>query len=247
MRTIIAPAFIAILLSGCAVELLTTTAIQGELQSGQMKAMKRQIQGAASTSGKINLQKAIGHYSGEHGTYPPSLDALVPNYLPAVPLKTDGTSYGYDATTGRIFEEGTLAIDTKTIQDINSAINQYGTQVGYYPPTLDVLYPQFLASPPRRSQGQQFVYNNQNGYVGLPGGTSGQQNSPQRSAASQGYGGGGGGPMGEVMTGIAIQNEMNSQSHAGVNRVGSVGRGSIQNISGTHNDRQNQVMDDLGL
>ena len=250
MRTSIAMTIAVLVLSGCAVELLTTTAIQSELQAEQMKAMKRQVQGAASTSGKINLQRGIGLYHAENGVYPPTLDARAPNYLPAVPLKVDCSFYGYDPTTGRIFEQstvpsGSLAADTRTIQAIKSAINQYGTNVGYYPPTLDALYPQYLASPPRTSAGAQFVYNNQNGFVGTPGAASPQQGGTR--TGSGGYGGGGAGPMGEVMTGIAIQNQMNSQSNAGVNSAGSFGRRSVDGVAGTHNDRQNQIMDDLGL
>lgn len=252
MRTAIAITIAAVVLSGCAVELLTTTAIQSELQAEQMKAMKRQVQGAASSSGKINLQRAIGVYHAENGVYPPTLDALAPNYLPTVPVKVDGASYGYDPATGRIFEQstvpsGSLAADTKTIQDIKNAINQYGTQVGYYPPTLDALYPQYLSSPPRTSMGGQFVYNSQNGFVGMPGTGAPRQRQSGAGQGSGGYGGGGAGPMGEVMTGIAIQNQMNSQSNAGVNSAGSYGRRSVNGVAGTHNDRQNQIMDDLGL
>ena len=76
--------------SGCGVELLTTTAIQGELQAQQMKALKGQVEHAAGTSGQVNLQRAIDTYRAETGVNPPSLEALVPNYIAQIPVQAGG-------------------------------------------------------------------------------------------------------------------------------------------------------------
>ena len=53
--------------------------------------------------------------------------------------------------------------------------------------------------------------------------------------------------MGEVMTGMGIQNELNSMGNSGASSVGGYGRRNIRSQAGNHNQRQEQVMDDLGL
>ena len=73
-------------LAGCGVELLTTTAVRGELEAQQMTAMKRQLQGVAENTGQMNVERAIQTYRAEKGVNPPSLHSLVPNYLPALPV-----------------------------------------------------------------------------------------------------------------------------------------------------------------
>ena len=145
---------LGVALAGCGAELLTTTAIQGELQAQQLSAMQRQVKGAADTSGRIQIERAITAYHAEKGVYPPSLDALAPQYLPAVPRRPDGSPYGYDPASGRLMDGpapagGPTPQDYQTMEQIRTAINQYGTATGYYPPTLDALAPTYLPAPPR--------------------------------------------------------------------------------------------------
>ena len=104
MRSVFA-LVLCLALTGCGVELLTTTAIQGELQTQQMQAMKRQVQSASDTSGRVTLERAIQTYRAEKGGNPPSLASLVPDYMPAVPKRGDGTEYGYDPARGQLFFE----------------------------------------------------------------------------------------------------------------------------------------------
>ena len=61
--------------------------------------------------------------------------------------------------------------DQQTLYAIQQAIVQYGRATGYYPPTLDDLYPHYLPRLPRTATGEHFFYNNQNGYVAHPGTT----------------------------------------------------------------------------
>lgn len=236
---------LGLLLWGCMAEVLTTTAIQGELQAQQLKAMRGQVQRASGTTGRIYLEKAIDTYRAEEGTNPPSLEVLVPDYLPALPTATDGSAYGYDPSTGQLLEGGQTGggvSDTQKIEQIRGAINQYGTAVGFYPPTLDALVPQYLSAVPRSAAGQEFIYNNQNGYLAAPETSTAGQNRPAGGVAM-----GGAGPMGEVMTGIGMQNQLNSMSNGGSGAAGSYGRQAIGNATGTHNDQQDKVMDNLGL
>ena len=234
--------------SGCGVELLTTTAIQGELQAQQMKALKGQVEHAAGTSGQVNLQRAIDTYRAETGVNPPSLEALVPNYIAQIPVQAGGAPYGYDPSTGRLLTgagAASAASEQQTLQEIRAAINRYGTATGYYPPTLDALVPNYLPAPPRTSSGQPFLYNNQNGYVDVPPVAAGSA-APRGAPAGRGMPVGGG-PMGEVMTGIGMQQQLGSQSHAGSASAGTRMREQTGVATGDHNARQNQIMNDLGL
>ncbi|MGQ9919242.1 MAG: hypothetical protein ACUVS7_17700, partial [Bryobacteraceae bacterium] len=74
-------------------EVLTATAIQGELQAQQAQAIQRQVAVAANQSGRSRLEQAIRAYQAEKGAFPPSLEALVPDYLPSVPTRADGSPY----------------------------------------------------------------------------------------------------------------------------------------------------------
>ena len=53
--------------------------------------------------------------------------------------------------------------------------------------------------------------------------------------------------MGEAVTGIGMQQQLNRNSNAGTNAAGSYARESLGDITTSTNDRTNQVMDDLGL
>lgn len=250
-----------LVLCGCGLELLTTTAIQSDLQAQQLTAIKGQVQQAAGTTGRINIEKAIQTYQAEKGQFPPSLDALVPDYLPAVPKQPDGSAYGYDPVTGALSSgptpsmgaaAGIPAEDRQTMETIRAAIDRYGQAAGYYPPTLDALYPVYMAKLPRTTAGQPFLYNNQNGYVGHPSEsralTPGMaQSPPQAGTPRRGAGVAGAGPMGEAMTGIAIQNELGQMNQSGVSAAGSRMRQSAGNLGQGQDARNNQAMDDLGL
>jgi len=240
MRVYLSALLASLALSGCLAEVVTTTAITGTLQAEQMGAMKRQIGHAAESTGKTNLQRAISTYQAEKGSLPPSLEALVPAFVPALPAHTDGRPYGYDPATGNLYdspEQAAQAIDQRTIQQVLAAINQYGTSVGYYPPTLDALAPTYLPAPPRTTNGMEFYYDNQNGQVTLPYTPARPGNGSNAAPV------GGAGPLGEAMTGIAIQNELGNSSNAGANAAGS----RLRNATPTGDQRTTNALDNLGL
>lgn len=233
----------AMLLGGCGVELLTTTAVQGELQARNAKAATQQLDLVKGRVGALNVNQAIQAYRAETGSNPPSLDALVPKYLPSVPAQADGTPYAYDPATGKLAPGygGAPAADQQRIAAIKSAIHKYGTATGFYPPTLDSLYPDYLSELPRTASGDQFVYNNQTGEVRLPGGTAASQ--PIAAEAPQG----GLSPVGQMLTGGGLQESLGNGSTAGATSARSHARGMVQDISTQTTNRQNQAMDQLGL
>jgi hypothetical protein len=246
----------SLLLAGCGAEILTVTAVQGELAARNAKAATGQLKYVQNKMGSVNVDQAVQAYRAEHGGNPPSLEALVPNYLPEVPRQADGSPYGYDpvsgkltAAAGEVSTGGGSAQDQQMLRTIQNAITRYGTATGYYPPTLDALYPTYLTQLPRTSSGQQFVYNNQNGYLALPGqtATAPAPTAAPRSGGRGGGGMGGAGPLGEVMTGVGIQQELGRMSTGGASAAQSRTRSNAQSFSDQHTNKQNQVMDQLGL
>ena len=119
--------------------------------------------------GLIYLALAVEDYHLEKDAYPRTLTALVPDYFDEIP-ECNGEPPGYNPVTGEIFpsDDGPSPEDYLLMEDIREAITQYGTATGYYPPTLDDLYPNYLSSLPRTSTRRDFTYNNQNGELGHP-------------------------------------------------------------------------------
>lgn len=234
------------LLAGCGVELLTTTAVRGELESRQAGAAAKQLDYVRGKVGSVSFDQAVQAYRAEHGANPPSLEALVPAYLADVPRQADGSPYFYDPATGRLSATPPADVtraDREMMSAIRAAINAYGTATGYYPATLDDLYPRYLSQLPRTAAGQHFLYNNQNGQVTHPA----QQAGVRPPAPAARPVGSGAGPMGEVITGIGIQQELGRMSTGGSSAAQSRARGGAEDISGEHTNRQFEVMDQLGL
>lgn len=262
MKTLVIATLI-VLLAGCGVELLTTTAIQGELQAQQMTAMKRQLSNAGDQSSRIRIQRAIDTYQAENGFYPSSLNDLVPSHIQSIPTKSDGTEYGYNPTTGRLLDSpmessGPTRADKQKMQSIALAVDKCSRETGYYPFALNDLVPTYLTHVPKTDSGVAFVYYPEDGSLFHPDELANQmqnaqaygqqQFAPQQQSARQvPRGGYGAGPMGETMTGIGIQNELNSMNNSGSAAAGSYSRRQLGGTSGTYGDRQSQAMDDLGL
>ena len=259
-----------VVLLGCGVEVLTTTAIQGELQAEQMKAMKRQVGHTADTTAKINIQRAIDIYAAEKGVFPASLDELAPNYIPSIPSRPDGTPYGYDRVSGKVLDgpvapppaaaAGPTAADRQNLELLRSAIDTCGRSTGYYPASLAALAPNYLVSVPKTESGQDFLYDPATGAVAHPaefaagrgrgygGRGRGQgQGRGQGRGRGRGQGVGGAGPMGEVMTGIGMQQQLNSMGQSGANSAGSYARRGLQGKTQQHNQQQEKALEDLGL
>jgi hypothetical protein len=244
----------AILLTGCGVELLTTTAVETKLQAEQLKAMKGQISHASDTTAKINIQRALDTFNAEKGHFPATLAELAPGYIPTVPNRPDGQPYGYDPATGKVLDGpaapapvGPTAADAQKLEQIRAAIDGYGRAVGYYPPSLQALVPAYLAAVPKTDSGQDFVFDPQTGYLGHPAQPPRQVAAQPQAVPRPGAGGGGAGPMGEVMTGIAMQNQLNGMGSSATNAAGGYARQSVGDVTSQHNQQQEKVMDQLGL
>jgi hypothetical protein len=245
--------FVAVLfvpgLSGCLVDVLMSTAIQGELQAEQATAAQNTLNRVTNDTGQMNLQRAVDTFHGESGNYPQSLNELVPGFINPIPQRADGGNFGYNPISGQVLEtdSGPSASDYLLMEDIALAINAYGTASGLYPPTLDALAETgYLPQSPRTENGLEFTYNNQNGAFSHPldGHVAG---APQPTQRRSGAVAAGGGPVGEALTGIAIQEQLNSNSNAGSSRSRSQGATGINRATSTQNARQQKALEELGF
>lgn len=246
MRHTILAMLLALGLTGCLADVLVTTAVQGELQAKNASAAQNALNNVKDDTGRMQIERAIAAYHADHGAYPESLDVLGFN---PIPTRADGSAYGYNPVTGEVLDsaQGPTPEDYLLMQDIEEAINAYGTASGYYPPTLDALAEAgYLPEPPRTATGQEFAYNNQNGVFTHP--LEGHV-SAARPAQRQSGGGaaGAGGPMGEAMTGVAIQEELNGQSNAGASAARGAGGRTLNRATQSQNERQQKALEEIGF
>lgn len=241
---------LALALSGCLADVLMTTAIQGELGAQQATAAQNTLNRVTNDTGQMNLQRAVDTFRAETGYAPESLNELVPSFIDPIPQRADGGNFGYNPIIGKILDtdDGPSASDYLLMEDIAAAINAYGNATGYYPETLDVLSQTgYLAQLPRTEGGLEFTYQNQTGAFSHPSGGTVSPALPGTPNRGGGAGVGGAGPLGEVMTGIAMQEQLNSNSNAGASRARSNGAGDIGNATNTTNERQQKALEELGF
>lgn len=235
-------------LSGCMLELLTTTAIQGELAAQNASSATRALNSVKEGKARTEAESAIRAYQAETGSYPPSLAALVPEYLPAMPKHPDGTPFGYDAASGTLLESPAAspqtvpftAEDGRNLKRIEDAIFAYWQATSNYPISLEGLQPSYLSKVPTLSSGGAFIYDAQTGAVYHPNDLQG----PAAVRRSRG-GGGGAGPLGEVTTGIAIQGELQNMNNSSAQSARGAARRGVPGVDDTYNQQQQRALDDI--
>ncbi|MFA6240319.1 MAG: hypothetical protein WC655_05295 [Candidatus Hydrogenedentales bacterium] len=251
--------FLAVSLSGCLVDMMASTAIQGGLQAEQMSTYQKTLEDVKGTTSDLEISKAIQAYQAEHGKNPSSLQDLVPSYFTVLPTKADGSQYAYDPASGRLLDRPAAAMTAASagggpseqvkLQQVRDAIGKFAGATGFYPGNLQQLVPVYMATLPKDSSGRDFAYDPSTGTVstGVPAGAARQVLSGQPPQQHRGAGGGGVGPLGETMTGIGISNQLDNMSSAGSSAVSSRVRGDARGIGQEHDQRQQQTMDNLGL
>ncbi len=233
------------LLTGCGLDVLTSTAITGELQRENVERLTETTDAVEQQTARWQVNQAIAAYRAEKGENPPSLEALIPEFLAEVPKGPDGEPLAYDPATGSVGEDTQAqADDRQTMEEIYQAINRYGRQTGYYPPSLDALAPNYLSEPPRTTDGREFLYNPQTGAVAHPDAV--RQQAPQHQRQQQRRPDGVS-PMVDGMTGLGAQQELQRQRHSGTSAAGSYGRGAIDRTQDQYNQRQQEALDQLGF
>lgn len=251
LRPFILVVVIPVACSGCLVEVLTTTAIQGELAARNAQSGAAAINHAKESRARIEAEQAIRAYHAEKGSYPPSLNALIPNYLASAPLHPDGRPYGYDPATGQLLEEpmrapspsGFTATDQRNLEAIGDAIFRYWEATGLYPRTLADVAPTYMTRVPTLESGASFEYDAVSGAVYPP---AVAQRAPAGGPVARSGGGGSGvGPLGEVMTGISISNELSNMNTSGTATASGRARGNVSGIQNSYNAQQNRALDQI--
>lgn len=252
----IAAGLCGLLLAGCGVELVTSTAIVGELHKENAQAMNRQLGAADQSMAKTRLQKAINAYHAEKGYYPKVLQDLVPDYLNFIPVQPDGTLFNYDPNTGKLLEgPGALPPSSQIVtsgesykmQKIREAINAYGYDTGYYPASLAELVPQYISHVPLTDSGQQFIYDPSDGYLAHPNAAhrGAQSPDPQGTPRTSGTNLGGAGPLGEVTTGISISNQLGNMNQSGAAGVRSTAGSQLGSRTQNYQNAQDRALREL--
>lgn len=242
----------AAMLPGCILELLTTTAIQSELQAQNASSAMNQLDRTRRMADEMKIRQAIDVYRAENRVNPPSLEALVPAYLDAVPVGPTGDPlYAYDPSTGWFglrsenapaAGAGKTAQDEKNLESIRSALYDFHAMYGRYPTQLTDLVPRFIDAIPNQVSGQPYRYFPDTGEVyhasdlQSAGSTSGRSQSSSMPIS-------GGSPVAEQMQAIGIMNDLN----AGSNPTAGRSRQQVQDIGAQQNDRYESALDDLNL
>ena len=216
-------------LVGCGLsETVVVTGIVGQNAKNQIEALNNVKFHAKPEIAENNVRRAINLFEASTGSLPYSLDELVEKgYLEVMPALPEGYEFNYDPFTGTIkTRRAQLQPQIRTPQLPPARDSQNSSQ-----------YMQTYEQPP-----QTPVYS-------AP--TQSGRRAPQRQGrpARSRMGGGGGsgvGPMGEMMTGIGMQKQLNSMSGAGTSSAGSYSRRSLGTKTQQYNQRQAQALKNLG-
>jgi len=232
-------------LTGCLVEVLTTTAIQGELAKQNAQAGMQAMDHAKEMRARTEAEQAIRAYQAEHGTFPPSLAALVPNYLPGAPTHADGSPFGYDSATGVLLDAPPVTpqitqSDRAALAALDKAVYAYWESTGLYPPSLAALAPSYLTTVPVTSAGEAFVYDAQTGAIYHP-----TQAGGAGVPVARGSGGGGAGALGEATASVGIQSQLQNLNTSGVANAGGSARRGARGLNGQYNQQQQQALDEI--
>ncbi|HOF39868.1 MAG TPA: hypothetical protein PLD73_07325 [Candidatus Hydrogenedentes bacterium] len=272
------PILLAFLAAGCGVELLAGTAIQGALQKEAISGAKQTLDYTKDSSARISIEQAINAYAAENGAYPASLETLVPEWMPSIPAKADGSPFGYDPATGALLDAPVASaagaapqpgpLDAQLLHEsnqerlirIHEAISRYTVEKRKYPESLQVLVPEYLPQTIKTRDGQDFAYTPATGIVSTPPPLPQPLNATAPTAASPNAhaqhpqpaprvpAAGAGGPLGEALTGIGIQNQLNRSFGGGGAASGA--RQHMRNRSGEavgrHNLQQEEALRELG-
>lgn len=242
----------AAFMPGCILEVLTATAIQGELQAQNAASATKQLDRTRRMADEMKIRQAIDVYRAENRENPPSLEALVPNYLDAVPTGPTGDPlYAYDPATGwfgppsEAPSAATAAMtpaDRANLEAVRSALYDYHAMYREYPQSLNDLAPRFMDAVPVQPSGQPYRYFPDTGEVYHPSELQSAATAPapaSRSAMPIS----GGSPVAEQMQAIGIMNDLN----AGVPPASDPARQQAEDIGARQNERYEEVLDSLNL
>ena len=237
--TLLSIATIVCMLVGCGVsETVVVSGIAATNAKNQVEALNG-IQFKANADVASNrVRESIALYQASTGFLPVSLQDLIDKgYLPALPALPEGLEFRYDRITGTVSTGPATAPAPTPAAPVAEGLIVQQTEflTGLAPHIKDGRF----VAPKGSNQGAAGAQQQQNRQ---------QPTSVPQQRRSRGGGGfGGGGPMGEVMTGMGIQNELNSMSSAGSSSASSYARHGIGQKTNNYSQRQEQMLKDTGF
>lgn len=83
---------------------------------------------SADESNRVAVSSAVFAFKDRHGAYPPSLDALVPEFIPAIPKQRGGMSsrFYYSVRDGRPWLSQPYILSHEYIFDFKRGIWAFG-------------------------------------------------------------------------------------------------------------------------
>ena len=205
-------------LVGCGLsETIVTTGIVGQNAKNQVEALNNVKFHANREIAENNVRRAVSLFEASTGSLPYSIDELVEKgYLHVVPALPEGYEFEYDPFTGTV----------KT----RRAVSQPTIATPQLPPEQDSWNAaEYMRKYEQQPQAPVYSAPSQPGRQRPSAGRRAPQRQGGRPAPRRTRGGGGAGvgPMGEMMTGIGIQSELNSMSGSGTSSAGSYSRRSL--------------------
>jgi len=226
----------AAVLVGCGLsETVVTTGIVGQNAKNQVEALNNIKFRANPEIAENNVRRAVSLFEAGTGLLPHSLDELVEKgYLDVMPALPEGYEFDYNPFTGTV----------KT----RRALSRPQISVPQLPPEQDSWdAAEYIRKYEQQSQTSPYVAPSQSDRQPSSARWRAMQRQTRRaSGRARGGGGAGVGPMGEVMGGIAIQNELNSMSGSGTSSAGTYSRRILNRNMQQHQRRQQQAFRDLG-
>lgn len=168
---ILVTACLAFAFTGCLLEAVTVTAIQGELAADSASSASRTLDHVKDGQAKIEIESAVRTYMGTTGSYPASLDVLVPQYIAVIPTQSSGRGFGYNPANGSVFIDrgrqtpgpvpnSTMTqSDVQNLETIRGGIYRYWETTGRYPADLASLAPVYLKEVPVMASGASYRYD----------------------------------------------------------------------------------------
>lgn len=218
------------LLVGCgASETVVVSGIAATNAKNQVKALNN-IEFKANADAAANrVRETVALFEASTGFLPTSLQELVDKgYMTALPPLPEGIEFRYDRITGVVStgpaDAASRPVHEEPVVEQTQYMKGFATHVGNRRSPAPRTGTRNTAGRGRRSPG-----------------------AVQRSRPRGRAGGAGAGPMGEVMTGIGVQNELNSMSTGGSSSASGYARHGIGQRTDNYSRRQEQVLRETGF
>jgi len=223
-------------LVGCGLsETVVTTGIVGQNAKNQIETLNNVKFHANREIAENNVRRAVNLFEASTGLLPYSLDELVEQgYLDVMPALPEGYEFDYNPFTGTVKTRRALPRPQISAPQLSPEQDSWNAA-------------EYMRKYKQQSQTPPYAAPSQSGrQPSLARRQASQQQRRPASGRARGGGGAGVGPMGEMMTGIGIQNELNSMSGSGTSSAGTYSRRSLNRSTQQHQRRQQQALRDLG-